>query len=219
MGEFLSTPVRDKHTEEGENNFLKYASCGMQGWRKRMEDSHIADLSIGGNKDHHVFGVFDGHGGKEVAQWVKKRFTEELVKNQYYLSQDYSKALFQNFLYMDSLMQEKQGKQELAEEARKAKLEDEKNDKGKTDVLKNIMGSNDKEDGEVALFTGCTATVCFMDNKKVYFANAGDSRIVICKNGVATAMTIDHKPDSDDERKRIYNADGWVADGRVKGKI
>jgi serine/threonine protein phosphatase PrpC len=46
----------------------------MQGWRKRMEDSHIADLDLGTSKSIHVFGVFDGHGGKEVAQLVKKYF-------------------------------------------------------------------------------------------------------------------------------------------------
>ena len=68
------------------------------------------------------------------------------------------------------------------------------------------------------MYTGCTATVCLLDDKKVYFANAGDSRIIICKNGVAYAMTVDHKPDLDGERTRIYKADGWVSDGRVKGK-
>jgi len=32
-------------------------------------------------------------------------------------------------------------------------------------------------------------------------------------------MTVDHKPDLDEERTRIYKADGWVADGRVKGNL
>ena len=83
MGEFLSVPIKDKVTEEGENPSVKYASCGMQGWRKRMEDSHIADLNVGG-KGINVFGVFDGHGGKEVAQWVKKNFRRhwKLVQRQ-----------------------------------------------------------------------------------------------------------------------------------------
>ena len=35
----------------------------MQGWRKRMEDSHISDMGVGPNSNIHVFGVFDGHGG------------------------------------------------------------------------------------------------------------------------------------------------------------
>jgi serine/threonine protein phosphatase PrpC len=40
----------------------------MQGWRKGMEDSHIAALDI--ENDISVFGVFDGHGGCEVAKFV-----------------------------------------------------------------------------------------------------------------------------------------------------
>jgi serine/threonine protein phosphatase PrpC len=34
----------------------------MQGWRKRMEDSHIAETNVGG-QNCSIFGVFDGHGG------------------------------------------------------------------------------------------------------------------------------------------------------------
>ena len=35
--------------------------------------------------------------------------------------------------------------------------------------------------------TGCTACVMSIDEtkKKLYFANAGDSRIVMCKSGIA----------------------------------
>lgn len=221
MGEFLSTPIRDKQSEEGENNFLKYASCGMQGWRKRMEDSHIADLSIA-NTNCHVFGVFDGHGGKEVAQWVKKKFTDELTKNKNFKSLNFQKALFENFLRMDSLMQEIQGKGELKEEAKKAKLEDEKlnkTDKSKNDMFRSLFDPKSQDDCDVAMYTGCTATVCLIDDKKAYFANSGDSRIIVCKGGVAYPMTVDHKPDLDEERTRIYKADGWVADGRVKGNL
>jgi protein phosphatase 1G len=221
MGEFLSKPIRDKVSEDGECNTLRYSSCGMQGWRKRMEDSHISDININ-NSSTCVFGVFDGHGGKEVAQWIKKKFTDELVKNKNFKSGNYQKALFENFLRMDNLMQEPEGKKELKEEAKKAKLEDEKinkgNEKNKQEVFKSLFDPKAQEDCDVAMYTGCTATVCMIDDKKAYFANAGDSRIIICKGGVAYAMTVDHKPDLDDERTRIYKADGWVADGRVKGK-
>ena len=41
----------------------------MQGWRGNMEDSHIADLDIGDGNS--LFAVFDGHGGKEVAEYAK----------------------------------------------------------------------------------------------------------------------------------------------------
>ena len=42
----------------------------MQGWRYRMEDSHITAINQGPDKNYHIFGVFDGHGGKEVAQFI-----------------------------------------------------------------------------------------------------------------------------------------------------
>lgn len=50
----------------------------MQGWRKSQEDSHITGLDI--VDDVSVFGVFDGHGGKEVSIYVKKHFVDELKK-------------------------------------------------------------------------------------------------------------------------------------------
>ena len=40
----------------------------MQGWRDTQEDAHIADLDIGNGIS--IFGVFDGHGGPEVAKFV-----------------------------------------------------------------------------------------------------------------------------------------------------
>ena len=51
-------------------------------------------------------------------------------------------------------------------------------------------------------------------------ANVGDSRCVLCRNGVAIDMSVDHKPDDDKELKRIENAGGKVtSDGRVNGGL
>lgn len=52
---------------------MRYGASGMQGWRKRMEDSHISDLEIGNSKEGHVFGVFDGHGGNIIMLKLKVR--------------------------------------------------------------------------------------------------------------------------------------------------
>ena len=49
----------------------------MQGWRKRMEDAHITEISQGKSSELDVFGVFDGHGGKEISQFVTHHFTKE----------------------------------------------------------------------------------------------------------------------------------------------
>lgn len=50
---------------------------GMQGWRRSMEDSHIAHTDL--DNGCSLFGVFDGHGGQEVALFVKERFKQELI--------------------------------------------------------------------------------------------------------------------------------------------
>ena len=83
MGEYLSSPNRDKMTETGEGGNVRYVACGMQGWRRQMEDAHIAHININ-NSGVSLFGVFDGHGGKEVAIFVAQHFKDELTKLQSY---------------------------------------------------------------------------------------------------------------------------------------
>lgn len=48
-----------------------------------MEDAHIAHININ-NSGVSLFGVFDGHGGKEVAIFVAQHFKDELTKLQSY---------------------------------------------------------------------------------------------------------------------------------------
>jgi protein phosphatase 1G len=195
----------------------------MQGWRKRMEDSHIAHLNIGNNNQIHVFGVFDGHGGKEVAQFVKQHFAKELLETKGFKSGNMKNALQECFLRMDEIMMETPGKAELKKYAKLSKEEDElqnQKDKNKQmDMFQKLFDVKQQEECDIAMMTGCTANVCLIDeaNKKIYFANSGDSRSVLCKAGTGLPMSVDHKPDLDSEKNRIYKADGWVSEGRVKG--
>lgn len=197
----------------------------MQGWRKRMEDSHISDIGISNNNGLHLFGVFDGHGGKEVSQYVKKHFTNEFVNSKSFKNGNYKNCLIETFLRMDEIMMETNGKLELKAFAKQSKEEDDvRNAKEKNkqmDLFKQLFDYKSQEDCDVAMMTGCTANVCAIDQsgKKMYFANSGDSRVVLCKNGVAFPMSEDHKPDNDGEKNRIYKADGWVSEGRVKGIV
>lgn len=79
MGDYLSTPNREKTSETGKGGNVRYVACAMQGWRKNMEDAHIAHINIDGNGTS-LFGVFDGHSGHEVALYVKRHFKEELIR-------------------------------------------------------------------------------------------------------------------------------------------
>eukprot|EP01114_Cavostelium_apophysatum_P019480 TRINITY_DN6296_c0_g1_i2.p1 TRINITY_DN6296_c0_g1~~TRINITY_DN6296_c0_g1_i2.p1 ORF type:complete len:334 (-),score=77.35 TRINITY_DN6296_c0_g1_i2:325-1326(-) len=57
---------------------------------------------------------------------------------------------------------------------------------------------------------GTTALVALITEKKVYIANAGDSRAVFLKGDDTTAITNDHKPDLPEEEDRIVKSGGKV---------
>lgn len=68
--------------------------------------------------------------------------------------------------------------------------------------------------------SGCTAVIALVVGKDLYVANAGDSRCVVCRNGKAIEMSLDHKPEDEEETKRIEKAGGKITlDGRVNGGL
>jgi len=120
------------------------------GWRTKMEDTHIACTTL--PNDVSIFGVFDGHGGSEVALFVQKHFISTLVKNQAFIAQDFEPALYQTFLAMDELLQTQEGHQEIIK----------------------LMGEEESES-----MAGCTANVCIVTKDRIVCANSGDSRAVL----------------------------------------
>ncbi|XP_052208112.1 probable protein phosphatase 2C 39 isoform X2 [Diospyros lotus] len=70
---------------------------------------------------------------------------------------------------------------------------------------------------------GSTAvTAILINGQKLVVANVGDSRAVICKNGVAKQLSVDHEPSK--ERKNIENRGGFVSNfpgdvPRVDGQL
>ena len=53
----------------------------------------------------------------------------------------------------------------------------------------------------------------------MYTGNVGDSRCVACVDGEAHALSNDHKPADERERKRIESAGGFVEFNRVNGNL
>lgn len=227
MGELLPSPIKDKDLSDNENSTLRYGCCGMQGWRRRMEDAHITDISQGENGRFQIFGVFDGHGGKEVSTFAKNHFTKTFLSNPKIKKDQIKQAIIETYLKMDDLMRESSGKEELKQIAKKSKIEDEIQNKkynnnnpmnAKIDLAKNILLN---KENDIALYTGCTACVSIIDNKtkKIFFANAGDSRVVFCKNGTPYRMSIDHKPELELEKNRILKANGFINEGRINNNL
>ncbi|KAI0066068.1 PP2C-domain-containing protein [Artomyces pyxidatus] len=93
-------------------------------------------------------------------------------------------------------------------------------------ALKHAFLSTDKDMGTPGFDpkyvhddSGCAAVSALITNDKIYVANAGDSRSVLSVAGVAKALSTDHKPTLESERKRIVAAGGYVKDHRVNGHL
>lgn len=67
--------------------------------------------------------------------------------------------------------------------------------------------------------SGTTAVCTFISKTHIYIANCGDSRAVLCRNGVPIFSTQDHKPVLPGEKERIQNAGGSVMIQRVNGSL
>lgn len=68
-----------------------------------LQDAHTCILDFG--DDISFFGVFDGHGGAEVAQYAVETLPS-LVKNEWFENGEFEKALIKAYLdFDDSLIQ------------------------------------------------------------------------------------------------------------------
>lgn len=194
MGVYLSTPETSKHVITGESQRMKYAAVGMQGWRTTMEDAHVVDLEVTGGII--VAGVFDGHGGKDVANYASRVFVRELTHRPEFASANYPEALSSSFLQIDDLLRTPAVYSDLA------------------------RTSSDSSDGNYIINnSGCTAVVALMTEREIYVANAGDSRCILGRAGGPVQMSFDHKPTLPTESQRISKAGGYVVEGRVMGNL
>ena len=156
-----------------------------QGRRKNMEDETLVKIDL--NKelnlsaDEHgqlsLVAVFDGHAGRECAEYSAEFIVENLVQQPRFKEHDLAGALEAAFVQTDT-------------EFRKWAVENE-----------NISGT--------------TALVCLFRNREVFVANAGDCRAVLSRGKTAVNLSVDHKPQREDEKLRIEAAGGWVESQEV----
>lgn len=102
MGAYLDAPKTEKEISKGSNEIASWGACEMQGWRVNMEDAHIATrIDLPNGEKGMVFGVFDGHGGKEVAVFAADKYINILKNLADFKNQNYVKALEQSFYDLD----------------------------------------------------------------------------------------------------------------------
>ena len=74
--------------------------------------------------------------------------------------------------------------------------------------------------GSTCPSAGATCSSFLMVGRRLFCANVGDSRVVLCRNrGRAVEMTSDHKPTREDEAKRVKDAGGVILHRRVMGEL
>ena len=87
-------------------------------------------------------------------------------------------------------------------------------------------GDDDDDDNsnndmpKIEVDAGTTAVVVLLTPKWIVCANAGDSRAVYSRSSHRSVpLSYDHKPTDDAEERRIRNAGGYVAGGRVEADL
>lgn len=199
MGAFLDKPKTEKHNEGGVGNKLRYGLCSMQGWRVEMEDAHTAVVSIPHShlKNWSFFAVFDGHAGAKVSAMCAEELLDHITQNEDFKGKpDMTDGTEVQPSIEDVRGGIKTGFLRLDEKMR---------------AMPEVVSGEDK--------SGSTAVCSIVSPKHIFFANCGDSRAVLCRNGKCAFATTDHKPVNPLEKERIQNAGGSVMIQRVNGSL
>ncbi|KAI1721516.1 protein phosphatase 2C domain-containing protein [Ditylenchus destructor] len=106
MGAYLSAPKTEKQHEEGENEWVRFASTSMQGWRAHQEDAHNACLDFSSDPKCCLFGVYDGHGGKDVAIYTSQNLPEFLKSAGLLNEKDIASAIKKCFVDFDNTLKD-----------------------------------------------------------------------------------------------------------------
>lgn len=193
MGQTLSEPVVDKTSDEGGDDCLLYGLSAMQGWRISMEDAHAAVLDLQSEPDAKNFKPAPPD--KRLSYFgVYDGHGGEKVAH--FAGENIHKIVAKQDAF-------KKGDMEKA-------LKD-----GFLATDRAIL-NDPKYEEEVS---GCTASVGIISRKKIWVANAGDSRSVLGVKGRAKPLSFDHKPQNEGEKARISAAGGFVDFGRVNGNL
>lgn len=168
------------------------AAHSEQGFRATMEDEEILLQDIATSNWRHCsfFGVYDGHGGRECVTFVRQ-----------WLHLNFVAALHKRG-GLDKSVQVHHDIQECLSQ-------------GFEETDRQFLASAEA----LKAGSGCAAVVACVVGGWIWCANLGDSRALLCRDGRAVALSLDHKPDRDDEAERIQSAGGFVSFRRVLGRL
>lgn len=200
MGEELAKPILNKKPIDGKTKLFRYGINEVQGWKKTMEVYNTKDNFLGPEKNINVFGLFEGHAGKEIAKYLSLEFTKQLLKNNNFIKGDYKQALIETFINIDASLKtesvnnkllnySKQNKNELRKKIndiyQKIDNKNKLNDKeiNEINTFMDIIDPNNLEGVFISDYVGSSGIVILINDKITYIAKAGNSHcIAINKN-------------------------------------
>ncbi|EGD72826.1 hypothetical protein PTSG_04555 [Salpingoeca rosetta] len=195
MGQFLDKPNTEKESHfNGISEGAHYGLSSMQGWRIHMEDAHTHVTNIPELPNTAFFAIFDGHGGKTVAQAG---------------SAGIMKAILSSQPFKEAKTEQDKTNAKTLEAATKQGLLD----------LDDLIKQEHEELRQGHDRSGSTVVTCFITPTHFVFGNCGDSRVVLVSNNVVKFASSDHKPTNASEQERVKKAGGFVEMGRVCGNL
>ncbi|OAY53177.1 protein phosphatase 2C 16 [Manihot esculenta] len=150
----------------------------------------------------HFFGVYDGHGGVQVANYCRDRIHWALAEEIANVKNDLSDA---------SMEGNQQVQWEKAFTSCFLKVDDEIGGKGTRGTIEDAGHASEATSEPLAPETvGSTAVVALVCSSHIIVANCGDSRAVLYRGKESIALSVDHKPNREDEYARIEASGGKV---------
>ena len=221
MGEELDKPEKNYEPIDKENKYVKFGLNQVQGWKKTMEDFAMEFLDPDDKKFMNIFGIFDGHGGREVPKYLSSHFLKFLQKNPNFNIEKYKEAFTETFFEIDKSFTTKEVQEELTKYSEEYKPDKEKelkeindlcapNEKLNKEELEQVMAFNEVfdprniENANIAEFTGATGMIIAICYRNILVANAGNSRcLILNKEGKILNSTKDHTIKDENEKKRV----------------
>jgi len=149
-------------------------------------------------------GVFDGHGGDECSNYLVDALPHN-VRQGMYNERQALRAAIDNSRTSSRAEQTEDAASELMR-----------------NILKAAYLKTDKDfiTPKTAPQSGSTAATVILLGRRLFAANVGDSRVVLCRGGgQCVELTSDHKPSRPDEAARVRAAGGFILHKRVMGEL
>ncbi|KAF8502302.1 protein serine/threonine phosphatase 2C [Russula emetica] len=226
---------------------FRFGVLDEKGPRRTMEDAHSYVFDYDGVHGQGFFAVFDGHAGKEAADWCGKNFHQYMLSTlqanpEANVPEIYNQTFHKVDTSLSKISEDSQGKIHSGCTAVTAflRIEDAEGanpssrpcptrlptpTSGKDAQGAESDGSISANGERTSSSEKAASTIPQQPpdgpplRRVLYVANAGDARGVLCRKGRALRLTYDHKGTDKQEAKRIMDSGGFVMSGRVNGVL